>query len=449
MRALALHDAEPLTDVPSLGGEGVDLTVAAAAPTDSTSPEAAPPAVASIEHPSTSRTPPVERPAQPAEQIAPAPSVLAEAPPSPPVAPAGAMASVSRPAPAAATAPDALAPAPMPSPFGVGRLVVRVDGSRVRTTEHSVESISGQVLGGRAHRVLLYLNGTPRDLVLDGERFDVPLELQPGLNDVRVVARASDGAETEDRVTVQYNAAAIRLTSPREGEIIAAGDPPFVVVEGEVRDTTATAAWVLVNDLRVLAAVRQGRFRRAVPMLEAVARVRAQTQGDDAVSETVTVRTAAVTTPAAVIVVDRSNEPGSDADVSGTWRSRAERVDVPIHPVALRRFSGPRQEPESEIIYVPHMKPGVYRFALRSPASGNETTRATIYLRLPDGVSRHLLRPSGDGRSTVLQTRMLLPHGVTWDQDDWFTGRSEGPETITKFRLPEGVTWTERRGGAR
>jgi hypothetical protein len=337
----------------------------------------------------------------------------------------------------------------MPSPFGVGRLVVRVDGSRVRTTEHSVESISGQVLGGRIHRVLLYLNGTPRDLVLDGERFDVPLELQPGANDVRVVARASDGAETEDRVTVQYNAAAIRLTSPREGETIAAGDPPFVVVEGEVRDTTATAAWVLVNDLRVLAAVRQGRFRRAVPMLEPVARVRAQTQGDDATSETVTVRTTAVTTPAAVIVVDRSNGPGSDADVSGTWRSRAERLDVPIHPVALRRFSSARQEPESEIVYVPDMKPGVYRFVLRPSAGGDETTRATMYLRLPDGVSRHPLRPASDGRSTVLQTRMLLPHGVTWDQDDWFTGRSEGPETITKFRLPEGVTWTERRGGAR
>jgi hypothetical protein len=331
----------------------------------------------------------------------------------------------------------------------VARLVVRLDGSRERTTEHGVESISGQVLGGRVHRVLLYLNGTPRDLVLDGERFDVPLELQPGANDVRVVARASDGAETEDRVTVQYNAAAIRLTSPREGDTIAAGDPPFVIVEGEVRDTTATAAWVLVNDLRVLVAVRQGRFRRAIPMLEPVARVRAQTHTDDATSETVTVRAVVATTPAAVIVVDRWNGAGPDADVAATWRSRAERLDVPVYPVTLRRLSSPRQDPESEIIYVPGLKAGVYRFVLRPSAGGHETTRATIHLRLPDGVTRHPLRPSGDGRSTVLQTRMLLPHGVTWDQDDWFTGRSEGPETITKFRLPEGVTWTERRGGAR
>jgi hypothetical protein len=51
---------------------------------------------------------------------------------------------------------------------GISRLVVRVNGPRMRATEHAVEPISGQVLG-RVHRVLLYLNGTPRDLVLDGE----------------------------------------------------------------------------------------------------------------------------------------------------------------------------------------------------------------------------------------------------------------------------------------
>jgi len=330
----------------------------------------------------------------------------------------------------------------------MSRLVVRVNGPRMRATEHAVEPISGQVLG-RVHRVLLYLNGTPRDLVLDGESFDVPLELQPGVNDVRIVARASDGAETEDRVAIQFNPAAIRLTSPREGDTIDTGDPPFVIVEGEVRSPATTAVWVLVNDVRVLAAVRQGRFRRAVPVLEPVARVRVQAQNDDAVSETATIRAVAATTLAALIVVDRSSGGGSAADVSGTWRSRAERVDVPVYPVVLRRFSDPRQEPDSEIIYVPDMKPGVYRFILRPPPGGGESTRATLYLRRPGGLTPHPLRAWSDGQNAVLQTRMLLPHGVMWDQDDWFTGRSEGPETITKFRIPEGITWTERRGGLR
>jgi hypothetical protein len=71
-----------------------------------------------------------------------------------------------------------------------------------------------------------------------------------------------------------------------------------------------------------------------------------------------------------------------------------------------------------------------------------------LYLRRPEGVTQRPLRLSSDGNA-VLQTRLLLPQGVWWEQDDWFTGRSEGAETITKFRLPEGVTWTERRGALR
>jgi hypothetical protein len=76
------------------------------------------------------------------------------------------------------------------------------------------------------------------------------------VNDVRIVARASDGTETEDRVAIQFNPAAIRLTSPREGDTIDTGDPPFVIVE-ERSNPATTAVWVLVNDVRVLAAVRQ------------------------------------------------------------------------------------------------------------------------------------------------------------------------------------------------
>ena len=156
--------------------------------------------------------------------------------------------------------------------------------------------------------------------------------------------------------------------------------------------------WVLVNDVRVLAAVRQGRFRHAVPVLEPVARVRVQAQNDDAVSETATIRAVAATTLAALIVVDRSSGGGSAADVSGTWRSRAERVDVPVYPVVLRRFSDPRQEPDSEIIYVPDMKPGVYRFILRPPAGGGESTRARCTCAA-GGLTPHPLRAWSDGQT--------------------------------------------------
>ena len=50
---------------------------------------------------------------------------------------------------------------------------------------------------------------------------------------------------------------------------------------------------------------------------------------------------------------------------------------------------------------------------------------------------------------TLEVLRWLLPQGILWEQEDWFTGRSESADTITKFRLPDGVTWTERKANLR
>jgi hypothetical protein len=71
---------------------------------------------------------------------------------------------------------------------------------------------------------------------------------------------------------------------------------------------------------------------------------------------------------------------------------------------------------------------------------------ATLYIPDKDGLATRplpavRLRPSG----TTVLARFLLPYGVLWEQDDWFTGYSEGPDTVTKFRIPEGISWVERR----
>jgi hypothetical protein len=474
VRSLPLHDAERLTDVPALATDAERRAAIAVGPADlepsgadrayfpsaevrmtGTAAPSEPLAHAAGPAGTATALPNDQRLSRPAPAVAAAPT-----PAMPPVprrepsvtASTGAaklLAEVLREPSGPRSKSAAGVPEPPASPVGIGRLAVRVNGPRLRITQEAVERVSGRVLGGRAHDVLLYLNGTPRAIALDGEAFDVPLELQPGLNDVRVVARGSAGGETEDAVAIQFNSSAIRITSPRDGDAVAAGDPPFVIVEGEIQDPAATEVSILVNDLRVRAAVRQGRFRRAVPVLEAVTRVRVQAQRDAAASDTVTVHTETVSTIAALIVIDRSNDAAPEAEISGTWRSRADRLDVPVYPVALRRFSSPRQDPGSEIIYLPDMRPGVYRLVVPVRGGAGEPTRAMLYLRRPDGVTQRPLRLSSDGNTPVLQTRMLLPQGVWWEQDDWFTGRSEGSETITKFRLPEGITWTERRGALR
>jgi hypothetical protein len=72
--------------------------------------------------------------------------------------------------------------------------------------------------------------------------------------------------------------------------------------------------------------------------------------------------------------------------------------------------------------------------------------RATLVL--PEGghlKGRELKPVSLNGTRGVVLAKVLLPEGVLWKDDEWFTGQSESADTVTKFRFPEGISWTERK----
>ena len=105
----------------------------------------------------------------------------------------------------------------------------------------------------------------------------------------------------------------------------------------------------------------------------------------------------------------------------------------------------------TQAFYFRRPKPGVYAFVLRSRGSDWVSALVpTIYLPR----AGHLVRLAGNPIAVppggpLLVGRVLLPYAVLWEQDDWFTGRSESADTVTKFRVPEGVTWIERKVGLR
>lgn len=73
----------------------------------------------------------------------------------------------------------------------------------------------------------------------------------------------------------------------------------------------------------------------------------------------------------------------------------------------------------------------------------------TLYLPREAQLARLVPKPiATDTTGPLLLGRVLLPWGVLWEQDDWFTGRVESVGTVTKFRMPEGVSWTEGRNGS-
>ncbi len=310
-------------------------------------------------------------------------------------------------------------PGPVPppgssgSPLGVasGPPLVRVDGPRQGLTDRGVESASGKITGGTPARLGLY--GPPR--------------VQPS----------------------------VTIRSPEDGHHLPPDAPPVVVVEGQVEDGQISGVWLYVNERRMLVRVWAGRFRQVVPVFEPFLRMWAEVPSNGVPRErspTVTVSAAAPTLSMGVLLMDWTQAPaGGDAEVTAIWRARADRPDGVVQRVPLEPLRLPPPAAIPDIFYLRQMKAGVYTIVLRYralPVAGS--ARPTLYLAEGGKLRVQELRPVFlTDTGEIVLGRILLPHGILWEHDAWFTGRSESVDTLTKFRLPEGITWTERKSDLR
>ena len=344
------------------------------------------------------------------------------------------------------------------SPLGVGfgGLTIRLDGPRSRITEQPTAMVSGRIVLGTAPRILLQVNDGSKDITADGRTFRAPVTLRPGSNVVRVIASDAEGHESEDVVIIEYRppvvATGIVLTSPQDGHTLTASDVPIVVMEGEVDNPRVTRVRLFANDSRVTVPVVDRRFRQVIPVLEPLVRLRAESaDASDSVtaSATVTVRGPGAPT-AGVFVMNWTATPlEAHPEVMATFRARSDRPDVSAQPVTVESVASRVGAPK-DVFLLRKMQPGVYTFVLRYASTPGASAMPLLYLGRAGAPTAHPLAPlmlAGSGRTNL--ARILLPHGVLWDQDDWFSGKSESADTITKVRLPEGVTWTERKATAK
>lgn len=340
--------------------------------------------------------------------------------------------------------------------LGLARLRVHLDGPRSKITDREMETVSGRIVGGTAEGLVVYVNGAPRDVALDGNSFQVPVGLQPGINEIRVVVRDPHGVETEGTTSLQYVpppvSPRIVLAGPKDGQTLSADDPPFVLVEGHVDDASVSSVSLLVNDRRIVLAVHGGRFRHILPVVESVVRVVAEVAVPGTAPQQtpiVTVRSALPYGSVGVLVMNWPSEAaGVQVEVVASWRARSDRIEagvaVPVKGVAT-------EGAPPALYYLKNLRPGVYTFTLRyRGAVSANIVSPTLYLpRAGTLVARPLRSMSLEGNANVLLARVLLPQGVFWDQDEWFTGKTESTDTITKFRLPEGVSWSEPKAVVR
>jgi hypothetical protein len=353
---------------------------------------------------------------------------------------------IASPAPTASRRVDAPAASQGSSPvgLGLGRLRIRLDGASLRTTDRETDVISGTLVGGQPERVVVQLDEQTTVPALAGRAFATAVRLSPGINRVRVLATDAQGGQVEEVVTVQYVppvTPAVAITSPPDGHTLAADDPPLVTVQGEVTDPAVSTVWIVANDRRVMVPVTAGRFRHVLPVLEATVRVRAETGSEGRPSATVTVDATAALPAIGLYLGDWPRHAGP-AQMSVTWRPNPARLDGGAPPLPLRGLAA-EAGAAAEFFYLRNARPGVYTFWMTYRAGATPVVRPVLSVA---GAPRSLRPLSLDGSGRAVVARLLLPQGVLWEEDDWFTGRSASGDTVTKFRFPEGVSWIERRG---
>ncbi|MGH7398120.1 MAG: hypothetical protein ACRELW_11345 [Candidatus Rokuibacteriota bacterium] len=342
------------------------------------------------------------------------------------------------------------------SPFGLNRerALVRLDGPRTGVTDQATRTVSGTILGGVPERVVVYVNGVPTDVSAARRTFETPVLLRPGANELRAVVTGPTGIEAEDTITVQYvprvSSSGIQVTSPPDGLILGPDDPPVAVVEGETDDKAVTTVWIVANDRRIRVTARAGRFRHVLLLPDPQVRLWAETSSGDGVrrSSAVTIRTAGARPASGILAVAWPDGiDASSVEVTATWRAHPDRLDTLVQTLRLPAIGDVADGAPSEMFYFRGLKPGVYTLIVRyRGAAPLGDAQPTLYLPDRDHLAPRALRPislNGAGRRVL--AKVLMPQGILWNQEGWFSGTSESVDTVTKFRIPEGITWVERK----
>lgn len=262
-----------------------------------------------------------------------------------------------------------------------------------------------------------------------------------------------DHPRAADNITIKYVPPpvpnGIAITSPQDGYSLLPDTPPVILVEGQVEDWDVSTVWLVANDRRIAVRSRNGRFRKVLPLLEPVLHLGAELPpngGPPRRSRVVTVRVPSPSRSHGLLLMDwPEGVVGNRVEVEAAWRASPQRLDVPIRRVPMKVFGAPPKDVLPEA-FTFRTEPGVYTFVLRGHAMSASGVRVSLILPEGDHLKARELRPvSLNGTGGVVLAKVLLPQGVLWGDDEWFTGQSESADSVTKFRFPEGISWTERK----
>jgi Glucodextranase, domain B len=105
-----------------------------------------------------------------------------------------------------------------------------------------------------------------------------------------------------------------------------------------------------------------------------------------------------------------------------------------------------KEDTGAAVFSVRHAVPGIYTVLLGNDASEAEEVSFEAVLYGYD-TAKHKARSYGplkiQAKGELAAVKVLMPEGIFWDEDSWFSGIIRDGSVTTKYKMPEGIVWKE------
>ncbi|MBI4651955.1 hypothetical protein HY745_11880 [Candidatus Desantisbacteria bacterium] len=268
---------------------------------------------------------------------------------------------------------------------------------RDSTVDKAVQTVTGVVDDPEVKNVVLSLNGSMRNVIVENGFFNTDVDLLKGKNIVEVMAVNSRGDVGRDKIEITYATykagPKVTITFPNDGDMVNLAESLVLEVQGTISDISLTKAKLLINDLPMDISVQDGEFKQKIVVFSEINSVVVQAinkEGTIGMSEPITVKATGLGHYDAIISL-YWDTPQADVDLI------VRRGEKFISHKAQNFRMNPNAIPEGElqlddmqgfgpeVITLRQATSGLYSVhAAYYEANGDKSVNATISITLTD-----------------------------------------------------------------
>lgn len=247
----------------------------------------------------------------------------------------------------------------------------------------------------------------------------------------------------------------VEITSPRDGARIDITDNAVIDVVGSVDDPAVESATVTLNGYPLTIDVSGGVFQSKVALSAGPNRLKvAMRNAGGLVGESREITVIGVVVPRYDIQVATTASKScgplkSDLrlgmhPLAQSYSPYKGSVDVPV----VRGAEIAAGDSVHGSLLIKSTERGVYGMTVSRTTNEKDAPCAiqaivTLYEHIPARKRTRTFEIHDLEGSRWTVTKIMMPEGVFWDDNDYFSGEVEDGRMITKFRQPDGIVWKE------